>query len=140
MAPAVRPDDSFHPTTGAAVGLLGVVIFSSPWGRSHFLELMAFWGLFAHSQASGTVFMGSGQGQLVGTGLYQNTGVERYGASKVCIGLWEGTCNYLGQFLLRPDMLEGTGMQKCARAGHCYQAWWNVLALPWPPQVSVYLG
>lgn len=41
VEPAVRPAVCPQPSAGAAVGLLCVVLFPSPWGRSHFGVVLA---------------------------------------------------------------------------------------------------
>lgn len=75
VGPAVRPSVCLQPPAGAAIGQVCVVIFPSPWGRSHFgvviasvLAACSLSGLrhYIHWALSKDIFKGTGwQGNVV---------------------------------------------------------------------------
>ena len=58
LGPVIRPDVFLQLTTGAAVGLVYVVIFPCLWSRSHFGWCWPLSGLLAQCQACGTALDG----------------------------------------------------------------------------------
>ena len=83
----MRPDICSQPPPEAAVGLMCVVIFLSPQGRSHFGVILApvraictlpgFWHFFEGAVAKGI---------LGRAGLQESMGGRACGVGKVCAG------------------------------------------------------